>query len=156
MRTLTPALAAAALAAHGAPAPLPKPDPSKEDLKRMQGRWDIASAQHAASPPQPMPRWQVVVAGRRLKFVYRGRVITEWDCTLDPGKRPKHLTMKGVGESARFTLRALYSVEGNSLTFCYGIAGGKRPADLAKTSSSTSRGRWRRTPRRAGSSWRTT
>jgi uncharacterized protein (TIGR03067 family) len=124
------AAAALPLAAHAAPAPLPKP--VKPDLERMQGTWDIVSKWSGASRLRPMPGWQIVVAGRRLKIVRGGKVVTEWDCTLDPGKKPKHLTMKGVGTRAGFTLLAVYAVEGDSFTLCYNNGRGKRPADLAK------------------------
>jgi uncharacterized protein (TIGR03067 family) len=134
MRTLALALTATALAlaAHGAPAPLPKPDPGKEDLKRMQGRWDIVSEESGAGTTPREPGTQIVVAGRRLKFVHGGRVVIEWDCTLDPRKEPKHLTMKGIGVSAPYTLLAVYELKGDTFTFCNDNARGKRPAGLAK------------------------
>jgi uncharacterized protein (TIGR03067 family) len=122
-------LTALALTAQGAPAPLKAVKP---DLERMQGSWDVVSEQNGPSPSRPMPGWQIVVASKRLKFVHRGSVITEWDCALDPSKKPKRLTLKGLGKSAGATMLGVYALKGDTFTFCEDNGRGRRPAGIAK------------------------
>jgi uncharacterized protein (TIGR03067 family) len=121
-----------ALSARGAPAPLPRPDPSKADLKRMQGTWDLVSERNGRRVCLPPVGWQVVVAGKRVRFREHGKVSSEWECTLDARKRPKRLDLRKASPSGKVLLRAVYSLEGNTFTFCFDNTGGGPPADMRR------------------------
>jgi uncharacterized protein (TIGR03067 family) len=131
MRTFTLALACAALAltARAAPAPLPRPETRKTDWQKMAGTWEEAAGA-GRRRGRGATGIRLVVAGDRLTFWNGARIASEWRCTLDPAKKPKHLDMKGLGKSARFHLLAIYALEGDTLSICHDNGEGKRPTDL--------------------------
>jgi uncharacterized protein (TIGR03067 family) len=123
MRTTVLALAATylALAAHAAPAPLPRPDPTKEDLKKMQGTW-----------VQVRPRGdiRVEITEARIQWWTRGgSLMTEWAIKLDATRKPKALDGAALGINMRW--RAIYRLEGDTLTICYHTS--RRPAKFVSS-----------------------
>src|SRR5437899_1954871 len=86
-------LAALSLAFAPAPLPRPKPDPRKEDLKQMQGEWEVVSRALAGRPLSGLNK--VGIIGDRLTY-YRtdGTVATKWALALDTKKAPRWIDSK--------------------------------------------------------------
>ncbi len=117
-----------ALSLAFAPAPLPKPEPVKEDLKHMQGTWEIVSWVREGQPAANI-RYTVEIAGNGM--TYRdpdGRVASKWVFTLGAKKGPKTLDTKQELAHAP-TSRGLYDLKGDTLTTCY-TYDVDRPADF--------------------------
>jgi uncharacterized protein (TIGR03067 family) len=114
---------AAALSLGFAPAPLPKP-PSKVDLKKMQGTW--ACTYYAVGGCCRLVTWdeRVVIARDRLTYSHE-EAWSEWVVTLDVTKRPRAITLKGVGGDARGQVRrGTYRLEGDTLLMSFDYPAG--------------------------------
>jgi uncharacterized protein (TIGR03067 family) len=107
-------LAAAALAA--APAPFPRartPDPSKEDLRKIQGRWYCAFA-------------TVLIAGDQMTITRGNMHLDRFFIALDARESPKAISRTRPGFSRTLlggvtsgvTFRGVYRLEGDTLTIC--------------------------------------
>jgi uncharacterized protein (TIGR03067 family) len=129
MRKFVPLLLAAVLSLAFAPAPLPRPDAGKDDLKKMQGTWDVVS-RTSAGRPLPATLKKVVIAGDRLTF-YRenGTVATRWVLKVDDKKSPRQFSRHREGP-AKITAQGIYELKGDTLTMCYTRGNNPPPADL--------------------------
>jgi uncharacterized protein (TIGR03067 family) len=124
MRTHTLLLAAVALGF--APAPPPRPN-SKADLKAMQGAWLLTTVR-ADGQPETLGRFPVEVEGNRVRYLCAGRVVYEFVLALDAARSPKRYVTKGTGPASRdWVVRGIYSLEGDTLKFCYNDRGESRP-----------------------------
>jgi uncharacterized protein (TIGR03067 family) len=48
--------------------------------------------------------------------------------TVDPSKKPAEMDIKGVeGPNKGKTIKAIYKLDGDTVTICYGLGGGDRP-----------------------------
>jgi uncharacterized protein (TIGR03067 family) len=121
------AAAALALAAHAAPAPLPRPDTSKEDLKRMQGTWELTAHVEEGRPITP-ERLRAVVKGRRLTLFADARSEV-YELTVNARARPKAIDFKLVGRA--YLVLAVYSLRGDTFTICMLDYDEGRPGNLA-------------------------
>jgi uncharacterized protein (TIGR03067 family) len=122
-------LAGLALAAPAAPAMAPKKDPSKADLKRMQGWWLCTSCRCGADS-QECAGVTVVIAGERLTAAPAAET---YGVTLDARRRPRWVNLKARGKSRPRHLIGVYSLVGDTLTLCLveRAAGSLRPRGLA-------------------------
>jgi uncharacterized protein (TIGR03067 family) len=121
----------ASLSAY-APAPLPKPDPSKADLKKLQGSW-VVKHHEMAGKPRPLAKEQTrgVFAGDKLTF-YRGTTkTTDYTIAVDAKAKPGTLDLKRTG--ATLTFSCIYAFKGDTLEICYGPSNPKGgPAERPK------------------------
>jgi uncharacterized protein (TIGR03067 family) len=131
MRQLALLLTATALAlgARAAPALLrtPDPNPSREDLKRVQGKWEQVGGDSVLVVRRD--RW-TFWADKARRFHWH------WRCSLDAGRRPKRLDLCGVGEEAGLRILAVYCLKGDALTLCCNRGEGARPARLTPADDS--------------------
>jgi uncharacterized protein (TIGR03067 family) len=130
---LRPVVLLAALASLGlAPVPKPKekPDPAKEELKKLQGKWELVSCSLGRQRLKVRPGEEGdVYKGDQLTTFNGGEAVTRWTVTLDPTKSPKQMDKKGKDGAL---LLAIYRLEGDTLTVCYKNEQGAkgRPADF--------------------------
>jgi uncharacterized protein (TIGR03067 family) len=137
MRTYALLLLAAVVSLGFAPAPLPnppRPEPSKEDLKKMQGAWVRVVLSNQAGAGGAVARdttARVVIANNRMSYSVSGKVMSEWFITLDAKKAPKVFDNEAVGREGPY--RGIYRLEGDTLTICSrpGSTEKDRPTNLA-------------------------
>ena len=120
----------AALPVAFAPIPKPRANPAKEELRRLQGRWELVSCSLGGKPMPVTPGAEAdVIRGDRLTTVKGGEVVASWRVTLDPAKAPRRMDLKGEGGKLQL---AIYRLDGDTLTVSYkgerGATG--RPADF--------------------------
>jgi uncharacterized protein (TIGR03067 family) len=100
-----------------APAPLPRPDPSKEDLKKMQGKWVLESRLYQGRPVAHVVA-TVEVQGDRWTYV---NATGDWRAPgkliLDATKVPRRLHW-GPGMH-----RGVYEINGDTLIFVFTTGG---------------------------------
>jgi uncharacterized protein (TIGR03067 family) len=121
------------LAAGFAPMPFPRPDPSKEDLKKLQGEWH--RVRHTISGglrSESTSGITILIAGDRMKYAVDGKPAYEWVCTLDRKTRPMRFDRKRPpGAASAVIFWGIYRLEGDTLTLCW--HDGERPIDFSET-----------------------
>jgi uncharacterized protein (TIGR03067 family) len=133
----------AALSLAFAPAPLPRPGASKEDLKKMQGRWNLVACQ-CGGRPTGMPLegeacFAIIIVGNRLTYRVGTGEGDEWLVTLRGAISPAGLDMQTTKKSATITkIKAVYSLKGDTLIVCHNNGSGDRP----RTIDSRESGHW--------------
>jgi uncharacterized protein (TIGR03067 family) len=105
-----------------------KPDPAAE-LKAMVGKWSLTKAE--------LGGMDVLDHLKDLKFEIReggkytaqlGEEKDEGTFTADPGKTPKEMDIKATGGPlGGQTVKAIYKLDGDTMTICYDLGGGERP-----------------------------
>jgi uncharacterized protein (TIGR03067 family) len=121
MRNATLLFAALAVAsAVAAPLPFPKGQ-DRAELRRLQGGWLAARMCYSGSETGSLDT-QVSVAGDRITFS-TGSAKVIWAFTLGPKKSLREMDMRCVGGtvpgSIGATIKAIYRLDGDSLTFSY-------------------------------------
>jgi uncharacterized protein (TIGR03067 family) len=135
MRVRILLLVAAGLVAGFAPAPFPrreKLDPGKLEWKKLQGEW-ARTRSLVGGRPQHTPPTTIIVAGDRLTYTFSGSTNHEYAMTLDAGKSPKVLDIRGVSQGVLGTnFWGVYRLEGDTLIVCsrLGPSASVRPTDF--------------------------
>ena len=115
MRNCTIFLAALSLAF--APAPFPRPDPSKEDLKKLQGTWLKVYSVPAGNGEN---EGLLVIAKQRMSYTLPGMPTGEYEFQVNAKKKPKLFDFKGTGGLVQGNeYRGIYELDGDTLKFCY-------------------------------------
>jgi uncharacterized protein (TIGR03067 family) len=128
MRKSVLLLPAALSALAFAPAPLPRPDRGKDDLKRMQGTWELVSFKVRGHPQQTGVH-RAVIAGERMTYYDKnGRLWSEWWLSLDTAKAPRRFVWKKGGSTGPVRFRGTYLLGKDELTIYYSDVGS--PADF--------------------------
>ena len=124
MRSIACLLLPAALFAADAP----KKESADQD--RIQGTWACESAEQngAAVPAERAKGFKMTFKGDKFTLTRPGQ---EHQATfkLAPGEKPRQLTLTPSDGAAE--LKAVYSLDGDTLKMCAGEPGGERPKDFA-------------------------
>jgi uncharacterized protein (TIGR03067 family) len=120
----------------------PKKAPVQKEMKKLEGTWTVASMEsrgrkRTAAMIERM-NYRMTVKGDTYSWEVRNRKTIGATIKLDTKKNPKTMdllvtegTLKGQ------TMRAIYTLDGDTLKICYGPAGGKRPTAFAAPAGST-------------------
>jgi uncharacterized protein (TIGR03067 family) len=99
----------------------------KEDMQKLQGRWNVASIEvnGAPVPEDKMGDPRAVIEGDRYA-IHDFRLTIK----IDPTKTPKAIDMDGKdGNGKPLAMAGIYDVEGDTLRICFAKPGQKqRPA----------------------------
>jgi uncharacterized protein (TIGR03067 family) len=106
----------------------------QEDIKALQGTWQLV---HAESAGKPMPKQQIqgvklVISGTQLKLEFGGENSTG-TFTIDPAKKPKTIDSTINFDGDRGKTLGIYALDGDRLQLCCSIDGKTRPKALATT-----------------------
>src|SRR4051812_36607837 len=117
MLTRIPFLVVAALSLGFAPAPRARPNNGSTDLQKMQGVWVPITS---STGNQPDLALRMAISGDRLTYTRAGKIICEYTLTLDASRTPHAYESKGVGGvNLGVSFSGIYSVNGDTLKFCY-------------------------------------
>jgi len=106
-----------------------------EDRKRFQGAWkQIGYERDGVKEPRDEQGWEprsTFTGDRFVVTLADGRTVIEGTYKLDPTQVPKALDLTDTfGPDAGLTFLAIYSLEGDLLTFCAADAGMERPTEF--------------------------
>jgi uncharacterized protein (TIGR03067 family) len=112
---------------------------SKEDLKKLAGKWKTVTIIHNGAPLKLEPgkglTW--VFSGNKLHYTGPGAPDGYDEITLDASKKPKTMDSRVVrkGEPDKHH-KAIYELEGDRLKLCVDIADKGRPTEFESTPGS--------------------
>jgi len=100
------------------------------DLKAMVGKWDIAKAELGGKDAREHFqefKFEITAGGKYSVTV--GKLEEVGSFTVDPFQSPKSMDIKATnGPNKGHDIKAIYKIDGDSLTVCYAFGGGDRPA----------------------------
>ena len=116
----------------------PKADTAPEELKKLQGTWQVVSIEtrRKARPEGEVNGLKLAIKGDSSAFEKDGKpVVGIGKLSIDPSKKPKtiDIAVTGAPEDPRgtFTILGIYELDGDSLRMCWG--GPKRPTEFRTT-----------------------
>jgi uncharacterized protein (TIGR03067 family) len=114
----------------------PKANAMTEEMKKFQGTWkQISYERDGIKEPLDEQGWHPTVTFIGDTFVVTladGSIPIKGTYRLDPTKEPKALDLTDTfGADAGKTFLAIYSLEGDRLTFCAADEGQERPTEFA-------------------------
>lgn len=116
------------LAIAADPNPCPEPaDPTRDDLKKMQGSWEMTRAVKGGKAP-PRPIAGVVLEISKDQLVIRepgGRKPETVTFKLDARKNPREIDIHPP--QGRKVVKGIYKLSKNELTICFSEPGRDRP-----------------------------
>jgi uncharacterized protein (TIGR03067 family) len=127
MRRLLPGVLAVFVLSAGEAA-----DPSKKDLERMQGDWAAVSMVRdgQASDEDDARALFRTVKGDTYTVFRFSKAIGKGTMKLDATKNPKTIDLTPDGGKVP-PVAGIYTLEGDTLTLCYGLPGKPRPTKFA-------------------------
>jgi uncharacterized protein (TIGR03067 family) len=110
-----------------------KDDAAKEELKKLEGTWELVTAERdAVRMPADGPKgMKAVVKGNILTFAKGDEVFAESTIAIDPTKKPKTIdaTSTKNDDKGKIVI-GIYELEGDNLKLC--LARGKeRPTEFS-------------------------
>ena len=114
----------------------PKDDAIKAELNRLQGTWQLVSAETAGKKVADdlVKKIRVIINGSK-HTVYLGDdvVAKEIPFTIDPSKKPKTTTDRLPDGTE---IHGIYELDGDTLTSCIAPAGKDRPKEFSASAES--------------------
>ncbi len=108
-----------------------KPADAKSETDKLQGSWEITSAQMAGKEPEGDEGDQI----KKNKMVFTGNKVKlkhEVEYTIDPSTKPKQIDLKvdDGPENERGTWKGIYELKGDELTLCFAMPNRDRPGEF--------------------------
>ena len=108
------------------------------DARNIEGTWLPVKAELAGKLMSDASvksiRYLRLAGGR---YEVQAESLDKGDYTIDPAAKPKVIDIKGVeGPNAGKKIPAIYELDGDRLTICYGLDGTQRPTEF-KTEKTT-------------------
>ena len=125
-----------AFSVSAAPVPADKKDPAKEDLAKLNGTWKVTSYMVAGveliDADNPVEK---ILTFKNGGFEWAGGKSLPGKVTaIDPTKTPKRITYEYIGaEDDRRFHKAIYKIDGDTFTDCFGDYGDDWPTEFKST-----------------------
>ncbi len=104
-------------------------DAAAKDLKAMVGNWKLTKAELGGKDTLALfkdLKFEIPASGK-YKLELGGQK-DEGTFTVDPSKKPSEMDIKVVdGPNKGKTIKAIYKLDGDTVSICYGLGGGDRP-----------------------------
>jgi uncharacterized protein (TIGR03067 family) len=93
-------------------------DDAKDEMKKLEGAWKVATAEIDGNPfdGKQFGMNGLVIANGKLNFQNDGKTIMAFTFTVDPSKKPT--AMDWVKDKESMTLPTIYLLEGDALKLC--------------------------------------
>jgi uncharacterized protein (TIGR03067 family) len=117
---------------HVAPSTPPKVLPHEDELKRLEGTWEVVSRVfNGTTQPQPRGGMRLVIRGSAYSQEALGETFEQGSLQVDPTKKPCSLDLSPeVGREKGRTFLCIYELEGDGLLYCLRPSGGFRPTEF--------------------------
>ena len=106
-----------------------KPDDAAADLKALVGKWKLEKAEIGGKDSLALFKdltFEIPASGK-YKLVLGGQK-DEGTFTVDPSKKPAAMDITGAeGPNRGKTIKAIYKLDGDTVTICYGLGDSDRP-----------------------------
>ncbi len=115
-----------------------KADDAKDDLKAIQGTWDLVYFERDGKEVKLQPGTQAINSGDKFVVKRGDQVIAAGTFKFDPSKKPKASeTTYTEGPDKGTTFKGIYQIDGDTMKFCRsGSPDDERPTEF-KTKSGT-------------------
>src|SRR5262245_7584929 len=109
-------------------------DATADDWKKLIGNWKVETATlNGADATTGLKSFVLTIEEGKYKLDFGG-MTDAGTLTLEPGKKPKLITITGAdGPNKGKTIPAMYVVDGDSLKICYTIDGKEPPREFRST-----------------------
>ena len=103
-------------------------DAAAADLKALVGKWKLVKAEIGGKDSLALFKELKFEIAEGGKYTLELGVKDEGTFTVDPSKKPAEMEIKGTdGPTKGKTIKAIYKIDGDTVTICYGLGGGDRP-----------------------------
>jgi uncharacterized protein (TIGR03067 family) len=103
-------------------------DEAAKELKALVGKWKLEKAELGGKDALALLKdlkFEILEGG---KYVIQLGEKDEGTFTVDPAKKPAEMDIKGTdGPNKGKTIKAIYKIDGDTVTICYELGGGDRP-----------------------------
>lgn len=115
----------------------PKTDAAKADMAKMQGTWQMVSAEIKGNklPAEETAKITRVIKGDKYEVRRGEQVLNQGSMTLDPGKKPKtidaHIEVTDEdGKKKSVKILGIYELDGDTMKTCLASPEKDRPTDF--------------------------
>jgi uncharacterized protein (TIGR03067 family) len=109
-------------------------DAATKDRNRLQGYWDVVSAERDGTPmaKKDLKDWQVIFTGDRLTLNKGAKGRFDAKYRVNPAKKPKRINVTFLmGREEGKTFKGIYTLKGDRLKLCWNESGEKRPTRMS-------------------------
>src|SRR5262249_6032244 len=107
----------------------------KEELKKLEGTWKVASAEMGgkAAKPTSIGMDTVRIKGNKMRFFAEDKEVATFEIKVVPSKKPKH--MDWIKDRKYNPLPCVYEMKGDELRICFPLLpkkGSKTKVDVKR------------------------
>jgi uncharacterized protein (TIGR03067 family) len=118
-------------------------DAINKELDRLQGTWvgQSSSTEGEETPKAQLEVFRLIIKGDRWNYsIGGGKPIFEPapKVVLNPSAKPKTLDVVSQKHKGKIVLRAIYRIEGDTLTLCFAVGKARRPKEFKSEAGSKS------------------
>ncbi len=110
-----------------------KSDAAKEELKKLEGTWQLVSAEQDGEkmPQEQVKKMKLVVKGDKVTVYADDKAVSERTFKVDPSKKPKELDSTPTeGDEKGKAYAAIYEFDGDAGKLCQAAPGKDRPKEF--------------------------
>jgi len=114
----------------------PPIDTVQEEIEKLQGTWQIITADEGAKPDGSLKDAQVTISGNQFTTKSGEKILRQGTIMIDPTCEPKTIDLMYVdGPYKGKSSLGIYNLNGNSWVLVFSPPGKSRPASLQRGAS---------------------